>query len=68
MNYYGALGLANSTYYIMTNIGTISDKISNLIHIGELSHQDQLNFKSLLRKLEMLQEPVNQLLIMRHND
>lgn len=38
MNYFGAIGIANSTYTILTNIGTISDKIQNLIRIGELTH------------------------------
>jgi hypothetical protein len=63
MNYFGALGLANTTYSILTNIGTISERIQTLIKSGELSHIDQLNFKSLMRKLDLLQEPLNYLLI-----
>lgn len=68
MNYLGALTLANSTYSILQNLSTVSDKIQNLIKLNELNHQDQLNFKALLRRLDMLYPPLSQLLILRQQE
>lgn len=65
MNALGVIGLANTTYTILTNMGKLSDKITNLIQLHQLSHADKLNFKSLVRRLDMLEEPLRALEILR---
>lgn len=68
MNVFGAIGLANSTYTILTSLGSISDKIKNLIELNQLSLADKLRFKSLLRRLDMMYEPLKALLILRQKE
>jgi hypothetical protein len=40
MNYMGAIGMASTTYNILTKANTLSGMIAELIHKGELSHMD----------------------------
>ena len=67
MNYMGAIGMASTTYNILTKANTLSGMIAELIHKGELSHMDQLNFKAFERRLTLLKEPLSYLLILKQN-
>jgi hypothetical protein len=40
MNYMGAIGMASTTYNILTKANCLSGMIAELIHKGELSHMD----------------------------
>lgn len=40
MNYMGAIGMASTTYNILTKANSLSGMIAELIHKGELSHMD----------------------------
>ena len=62
-----AIGVASTTYNFLTKANTLSGSIQALIHASELSHQDQLNFRALERRLIMLQEPLSHLLILKQN-
>ena len=67
MNYMGAIGMASTTYNILTKATNLSGIIQDLIHKGELEHMDQLNFKAFERRLVLLKEPLSYLLILKQN-
>ena len=67
MNYMGAIGMASTTYNILTKANNLSGIIQDLIHKGELEHMDQLNFKAFERRLALLKEPLSYLLILKQN-
>lgn len=67
IGYLGVINLAKTTYQILSQVDTVSNKITDLINKSEFARQDRMNFQALERRLQAMTQTVNCMLIYKQN-